>query len=452
MDKPFFKVVAAVIEKNGAFLLARRPKGSHKGGFWEFPGGKIDPLETAEQALARELKEELGIEVHPGQLLETIRHSYPDRDVELEFYEAKITDGDPRLIEPSAIGWFEPAEMPALPILPADLEFVARLEHGNSPPVSTSAGGPLTAPPDFSWSASRHGLFEDCRRAYFFHYYLSLGRALGANPARKRLAWRLRQLTSLPLWIGSRVHDTVEALLKTAVQGTPPDTEQAVVGMVTRMRSDFLESRQGLQLSAANPKEVTRFFEHEYERPVEDAQWQNRVEEAKAMVRAFAAGPYLELARSLASRPRDLLSIENLDTWNFESVPVYARIDFAFRDEEGLVHILDWKTGRQERGENPLQMMGYAAMAAQRWNTPEDRLRVREIYLRLGPLERPCSITAETMDQARTTIRASIRRMVDCLADREGNRASEEDFPLTEAPHVCEGCFFRRICPRFAPS
>lgn len=448
MEQPVIKVVAAVIEKQGEYLLIRRPKGGFMGGYWEFPGGKIDPGETSPQALVRELREELGVTVEPGRLVETVRHSYPEKRVELEFYEARLTDGDPRLIEPAGIGWFAPEEMPCLPILPADLGVVSRLGGASAP--GSGDGAPLSAPADFSWSASRHNQFAECRRAYFFHYYLSLGRALQFDPERKRLAWRLRNLTSLPLWIGSRVHDTVEGLLRAAAAGRESGVETAVEEMVRLMRRDYLESSQGLQLTAPNPKEFTRFFEHEYERPVEAAVWSARVEEAKGMVRTFASGPYLDLARSLSGRPGDLLSIESLDTWSFEGVSVFARLDFAFRDEAGLIHILDWKTSKQEREANPLQMMGYAAMARQRWDAPLEQLRVREIYLRLDGRERPCTLTPASMEQACQTIRSSIRAMVAGLADPEGNRAREADFPLAEPGRVCESCNFRRICPRFA--
>ncbi|GAB4368634.1 MAG: 8-oxo-dGTP diphosphatase MutT [Acidobacteriota bacterium] len=124
---PLIRVAAAVIERRGRFLLARRPAGGHMAGYWEFPGGKLEDGETPESALVRELREELGVAVAPPRPFAVLRHDYPDRRVELHFLRTSIVDGQPRPLEVAEIGWFEPARMPELPILPADLPLVERL-------------------------------------------------------------------------------------------------------------------------------------------------------------------------------------------------------------------------------------------------------------------------------------------------------------------------------------
>ena len=88
-------VVAAVIERDGRFLLTLRPEGTHLAHHWEFPGGKCDPHETHAEALRRELHEELDIVAEVGDLVHAVTHRYPDRTVELHFYRCAFA-GTPK--------------------------------------------------------------------------------------------------------------------------------------------------------------------------------------------------------------------------------------------------------------------------------------------------------------------------------------------------------------------
>ena len=97
-------------------------------GYWEFPGGKIEEGESREESLTRELKEELGVTLHRVEPLWTLEHDYPERRVTLYFLQARIAEGEVRPLEVADFGWFLPEEMEALPILPADLPIVTRLE------------------------------------------------------------------------------------------------------------------------------------------------------------------------------------------------------------------------------------------------------------------------------------------------------------------------------------
>ena len=83
-------VAAAVVERDDAFLLTRRLKGTHLEGTWEFPGGKCEPDETPEACLVREIREELAVDATLGELLLVTRHAYPERTVELHFFRADV--------------------------------------------------------------------------------------------------------------------------------------------------------------------------------------------------------------------------------------------------------------------------------------------------------------------------------------------------------------------------
>ena len=98
-------VAAAVIRgTDGRILLAQRPAHKHQGGLWEFPGGKVEAGESVLSALARELREELGIQVTHAQPLIQVRHAYPDQRVLLDVYEVTEFTGDAHGAEPTAAG------------------------------------------------------------------------------------------------------------------------------------------------------------------------------------------------------------------------------------------------------------------------------------------------------------------------------------------------------------
>jgi mutator protein MutT len=119
-------VVAAVVEAHDAFLVSRRQPGVHLAGLWEFPGGKIDPGETHEQALRREMREELDTDVDVGELVFEIEHAYPERIVALFFYRCRLR-GTPRPLLGQDVRWVARAELATLGFPPADEELIARL-------------------------------------------------------------------------------------------------------------------------------------------------------------------------------------------------------------------------------------------------------------------------------------------------------------------------------------
>lgn len=119
------EVVGAVIVRDGRVLCARRGPGGATGGLWEFPGGKIEPGEAPEAALAREIHEELGCHVRVGEPVTTTRHEYDALVVVLSTYWCELVDGVPAPTEHEELVWLAPAELDGLEWAPADLPAVA---------------------------------------------------------------------------------------------------------------------------------------------------------------------------------------------------------------------------------------------------------------------------------------------------------------------------------------
>ncbi|WP_448665059.1 (deoxy)nucleoside triphosphate pyrophosphohydrolase [Sphingomonas sp. CJ20] len=123
-------VAAALVDGEGRVLLQRRPPGKPMAGLWEFPGGKVEPGELPEAALARELHEELGITLSPGALAPAAfaSESLGDRHLLLLLYTLRTWEGVPEARHATALDWVRPADMYALPMPPADLPLIALIE------------------------------------------------------------------------------------------------------------------------------------------------------------------------------------------------------------------------------------------------------------------------------------------------------------------------------------
>ncbi len=127
------EVAAALIwRQNGdrnEFMICQRPAHKARGLLWEFVGGKTEPGETLEEALVRECKEELDVEVEPLSVFMDVYHRYPDLDVHLTLFDRKIKEGIPKLIEHADIRWITADEIPAYDFCPADREILVKLQE-----------------------------------------------------------------------------------------------------------------------------------------------------------------------------------------------------------------------------------------------------------------------------------------------------------------------------------
>lgn len=119
-------VAAALIDRSGQFLVQRRPAGKQHGGLWEFPGGKVEPGETPEAALARELREELKIAVSPDAMmpLSFTTEKAAGRHLTLLLYTVRMWCGDPTPAEADEMRWVSSESVRDLPMPPADLPLV----------------------------------------------------------------------------------------------------------------------------------------------------------------------------------------------------------------------------------------------------------------------------------------------------------------------------------------
>jgi CRISPR/Cas system-associated exonuclease Cas4 (RecB family) len=282
---------------------------------------------------------------------------------------------------------------------------------------------------EFSWSLSRHETFATCRRRYFYSYY--------AAPDDPEIQ-RLKKLSALPLWAGSVVHETIEGVLKTRDTLPSPEEQEALVRSAVhgQMLGEWRESEQGSLRF--------RLFEHEYEVPV---QAEDKKIVVGVVMRSLRRFFHSDVLRELFAVGRaSWLTVEDLVSFRVGDVEVRLRMDVAYRDAQGRVVIVDWKTGRSEGRFNEIQVAAYAAYAAEQgWVGDAGEIRTELVYLAQARSVRR-SVDARKLDHARAFITRSAGNMKALLLDPVANLARREDFPMVERPQVCRRCNFRRLC------
>ena len=139
MKKKVTEVVAALIWDGDRFLICQRPAHKARGLLWEFVGGKVEPGESKEQALARECREELAVTLAVGPVYMEVTHAYPDLAVHLTLFTAAIREGRPQRLEHADIRWIAPEEIGGYDFCPADEAILARLAAEGRQPQQ---GGP----------------------------------------------------------------------------------------------------------------------------------------------------------------------------------------------------------------------------------------------------------------------------------------------------------------------
>jgi hypothetical protein len=290
-------------------------------------------------------------------------------------------------------------------------------------------GGSSPGGRPFSWSASRHDTFASCRRRYYYSYYASL---------EDEEIRRLKKLSALPLWAGSVVHDTIETFLKKHDALPSPEEQEALVRATVHsgMLGDWRESEAG--------SVRFRLFEHEYEIPVEQEDKRIAVNTVMRSLKNFFRTETLREAFAVG-RSR-WLALEDLVSFHVGDVEVFLRMDLAFRDRDGRVVIVDWKTGRGEGRFNEVQVAGYALYATEKgWAGAPEEISTELNYLVIPKATRRV-VTKEKIESARSFVEKSARDMKALLLDPVENLARLEDFPMIDRPQVCRRCNFRRLC------
>ncbi|RME74532.1 MAG: hypothetical protein D6776_05085 [Planctomycetota bacterium] len=331
---------------------------------------------------------------------------------------------------------------------------------------------------ELSWSVSRHGCWETCRRAYYYTYYLSwLGWIPGA-PAERRQAWLLKKMGRMETESGRIVHAALERWCKGSWRAQPEPEAAMLRWAHEQLRVAYRESRDGAW--RARPGRRCRLAEHHYGEPQIDeasgaaaAYGRRFVQRLQRCVHHFFSLPELADVRALpvyrpptqhgehvsrslfacrGSSGARVLSCEELTGFEEAGCTVHVVLDLAFRDASGTVHVLDWKTG-ERRASHRLQAAVYALFARQRWRVEASALSVRMVYLERGEVV-VHRFSERELERARSELRASIEAMRALHFDAGEHTGCPDDFPPLElgpdTVPTCARCNFRELCGRSA--
>ena len=298
---------------------------------------------------------------------------------------------------------------------------------------------------DFSWSRSRDGVFQECRRRYYYHYYGAWGGWDPGADATARTLYVLKQLGTRQMWAGRLVHEAIERVLLAVRDGYALSEASLIEATVRQMREEWKGSRAGVYREA--PRR-TGLFEHEYGVPIKDGEWQALRDHIVRCLRNFHRLPLL--ADIKATSTERWIMIEDIGSFGFEGTTVFAAPDFGYWNAADRLQLVDWKTGGNGDGA-ALQLGGYALYAHTLLHVDPTRVDLLEVNLREGKVSaHPCD--PGSLDRVRDNIRLSVRSMKAYLRDAEANLAAETDFEKAEDTRLCRWCNFRGVCRPELPS
>lgn len=292
--------------------------------------------------------------------------------------------------------------------------------------------------PRLRWSISRDKRLRDCARKYYLYHYASAGgrRAPEATPERE--AYILKHLRNRYMWVGEVVHELIELTLNAWRRGQHVPVDAVVDRGTRRMRADYVQSLQGVYRE--KPAEACGLVEHEYQEPIPRAEWQAQRDKMERCVRHFFALPVTQVIRETPSWR--WLALEAMASFELDGATILVKPDFAWREADGRVMLVDWKTGQPYADEHA-QLAVYGMYAERVWGLNARGMEAQLVYLSSGTVE-TVPLDGEAMGAAEQGILGSVGEM-----RRLGVEEPDvELFAQTEDRDVCSRCAFRRLCER----
>lgn len=285
--------------------------------------------------------------------------------------------------------------------------------------------------PVLGWSASRYHAFATCKRQYYYQYYGNRDREVD----QRKLKF-LHGLTSGPLEVGNAVHATLAALARRLRRTARPiDVDRFHSFGRTRIRRACKDGT----------------FHELYYGDTPSLDPQPLLEKVERCLRNFLESRWRSWLAGEARRYRTQWVIEPGDYGQIRigGYKAYCKVDFAFPADDGLVHILEWKTGRRDRAYHNAQLRGYAAYARETFAKAPANVRPYLVYLDDPYEERSLRITEEDLDDLAGTVRNQTLAMYEyCEDPRQNIPLPRERFPLTDQAATCRFCNFREFCGR----
>jgi len=296
--------------------------------------------------------------------------------------------------------------------------------------------------PEFSWSISRQRKLDQCRRAYFYTYYLGWNGWLDDAPTATRVAYRLGKLTSLDALLGQQIDVRAQELEEAARGGAMlPEADELETRTREALRRLWTQSKEGRAAFEARPNRVTMLRSLYLEQDTQP-ETDRLNEKAGPSMRGLLAASHWERLQACGDAGR--IEVPDFASFQHDGVKVFAAPDLAYV-HDGVLHVIDWKTGREDDTQ-PMQVLLQMWWALETY--PElEGLEIRGYleYVTAGRTE-PVEAVVDFRERAAETVRAGVAQMRALLADPERNIPLEMAAFERNESGLCRTCNFLPIC------
>lgn len=295
---------------------------------------------------------------------------------------------------------------------------------------------------ELKWSGSRQGMFDSCRRNYYYQYYGYWDGWLDEAPIERKTAYLLKNITGVDAYVGQLVHRWASGICDRLKNGYPMDIDAEYA--VKQLDQAFLESEKKMWLES--PTRKVRFFEDHYRGGLTPEQKQEKREKLTTCINNFLASP---LCERLAQHSKEICwlwidpdKIDPASEFSVDSIKAFAKLDLAIRSA-GKVYVWDFKTGKQDDSEAD-QMQVYGLYALQRWGGDTDTTVCATVGLYPTFRSTRYPLTVESLVDLEAKIKAGYAAME--ALHRAGLAFDRLAFIAQPEDWRCGHCNFREIC------
>ncbi len=305
---------------------------------------------------------------------------------------------------------------------------------------------------DLTWSISRAGLFQSCQRAYYYRYYGYWGGWKFDADEKAKLLYVLRNVKPMILWAGTIVHETIkDALTRYAATGEVPTLPALQQHATELLRAGWLETIN--KEWQERPSKKTNLFELYYGDGENYGECKKLPREQTDAIKERVMSALDAFSRSqvlkdiLATSTKQWQPIDANLFFMLDDIKVWACPDFAYTDASSILHIIDWKTGKEHPAQLRLQLACYALYAIKTLNVPLENVAIHGVLLNDFGRRSDYQVDQALIDSVTSQIKVSFNAMKKKLKDAEKNLAEEDDFPCNPSDFNCSTCPFLRVCP-----
>jgi CRISPR/Cas system-associated exonuclease Cas4 (RecB family) len=284
------------------------------------------------------------------------------------------------------------------------------------------------------WSFSRFDNFQSCRRQYYFDYY---GKKFAPPEIRERVDF-LKSLQSPALLVGQIIHEAIATNIKNIQQESQEVSLEILKEETGHAFSKALES--SLLIDSYYGSELT---------PAKKFSLKIKLD---TCLESFYASKWYSFIRSLPGKKKLSWIIEPEDFGEFrlDGMKAYARVDFAFPDDDGSLVIIDWKTGKRYEKKHALQMQGYILYIHDICGHPLEKIKAVLEYLADDGESLESQMTQEDLGSFRKRVKKQLAELHAMCQDVEKNVPLQmESFPLCANHRFCSWCKYRELCNRY---